>query len=142
MGSPPTSQRPSRVMPMGTGSKRSRSMAASTEAALARDTSCSPDSPPKMTPTRSFFAMLFYSKPAARWWRSPCCQGSPLALLLPPRSPRGETSRQLLLEAPVHRPVVDSAAQRLGQVLLSDAGVLGVVGVLIALAVAHVGHET
>ena len=57
-GSPPTSQRPCRVMPMGTGSKRSRSRAASTEAAPASETSCSPDSPPNTTPTRSFFVMV------------------------------------------------------------------------------------
>jgi hypothetical protein len=54
MGSPPTSQRPSRLMPIGTTSKRVGSMAAITEAALASDTSCSPERPPKTTPTRSF----------------------------------------------------------------------------------------
>src|SRR5262244_1421263 len=140
MGSPPTSQRPSRVMPMGTGLKRSRSMAERTEAALARETSCSPDSPPKITPTRSFFAMLFYSKPAADWACSPSA-GSPLALLLPPAVPRGEACRELFLEPAVHRTVVDPAAQGLGQMLLGDAGIHGVVGVLIALAVAHVRHE-
>ena len=38
MGSPPTSQRPSRVIPIGTTSNRAPSMAAITEAALASDT--------------------------------------------------------------------------------------------------------
>jgi hypothetical protein len=51
-GSPPTTQRPSRVMPMGTTRWPPRSRAAMTEAAEARDTSCSPERPPKMTPTR------------------------------------------------------------------------------------------
>ena len=48
------SQRPSLAMPMGTSSKRLLSIAAITEAAPARDTSCSPERPPKTTPTRSF----------------------------------------------------------------------------------------
>src|SRR6266545_166727 len=57
-GSPPTSQRPSLPMPMGTTSKRERSIAAMTEAAPAKDTSCSPDRPPNTMPTRSFLAPL------------------------------------------------------------------------------------
>ena len=55
------------AMPMGTTSKRARSMAASTDAAPARETSCSPDRPPNTTPTRSrLSAMLWlYQSPRA-----------------------------------------------------------------------------
>ena len=53
MGSPFSSQRPSWVMPSGTTSYLSRFIAAMTERADASDTSCSPDRPPKITPTRS-----------------------------------------------------------------------------------------
>src|SRR6058998_1097091 len=52
-GSPPTTQRPSRPIPMGTTVWPRRSSAAITEAAEASETSCSPDRPPKITPTRS-----------------------------------------------------------------------------------------
>ena len=52
-GSPPTTQRPSRPMPMGTTVWPRCSSAAITDAAEASETSCSPDRPPKITPTRS-----------------------------------------------------------------------------------------
>src|SRR5574337_604368 len=59
-GSPPTSQRPSLVIPIGTGSKRLRSRAPRTDAAEARETSCSPERPPKMIPTRIRPMLLVY----------------------------------------------------------------------------------
>src|SRR5881296_2538238 len=52
-GSPPTTQRPSRPIPMGTTIWPRCSSAAITEAADASETSCSPERPPKITPTRS-----------------------------------------------------------------------------------------
>src|SRR5205085_6924076 len=52
-GSPPTTQRPSRPIPMGTTTWPRCSSAEITEAADARETSCSPERPPKITPTRS-----------------------------------------------------------------------------------------
>src|SRR6266446_2034264 len=52
-GSPPTTQRPSRPMPMGTTVWPRCSSAAITDAAEASETLCSPDRPPKITPTRS-----------------------------------------------------------------------------------------
>ena len=52
---PPASQRPALVIPIGTASYRSGSSARITEAAEASDTSCSPERPPKITPTRSRF---------------------------------------------------------------------------------------
>src|ERR1051326_4166669 len=48
------SQRPSLVMPMGTTSYLSLSIALRTEAAESSETSCSPLRPPNKTPTRSF----------------------------------------------------------------------------------------
>src|SRR5256712_848188 len=51
-GSPPTTQRPSRAIPIGTTVWPRASSAVMTEAADARETSCSPDRPPKTTPTR------------------------------------------------------------------------------------------
>src|SRR5438270_7699361 len=48
-------QRPSLVMPMGTTSYFSLSIASSTDAADSSEISCSPLRPPKRTPTRSFF---------------------------------------------------------------------------------------
>src|SRR5260221_1128921 len=56
-GSAPASQRPSCVMPMGTMSYFSGSSARITDAAEATDTSCSPERPPKMTPTCSLLFM-------------------------------------------------------------------------------------
>src|SRR6266513_3758616 len=53
-GSPPTTQRPSRAMPIGTTTWPFCSSAAITDAAEARETSCSPERPPNTTPTRSF----------------------------------------------------------------------------------------
>ena len=50
-------QRPSRSMPMRTGSYFSRSRASSTFFADCRDTSCSADLPPNTTPTRIRFSM-------------------------------------------------------------------------------------
>ena len=55
----PTSQRPSRVMPIGTISNRSGSIARMMVCAERSETSCSPERPPKTTPTRSFRAMLW-----------------------------------------------------------------------------------
>src|SRR5205809_5228597 len=52
-GSTPTTQRPSRPIPMGTTIWPRCSSAAITEAADASETSCSPERPPKITPTRS-----------------------------------------------------------------------------------------
>ena len=51
----PMSQWPSLVMPMGTTSYLSGSRPRITEAAEARETSCSPERPPKRTPMRSRF---------------------------------------------------------------------------------------
>src|SRR6266576_1890973 len=51
----PTSQWPSLVMPMGTASYLSGSRPRMTEAAEARETSCSPERPPKRIPMRSRF---------------------------------------------------------------------------------------
>src|SRR6516225_4007841 len=51
----PTSQWPSLVIPMGTASYLSGSRPRITEAAEARETSCSPERPPKRMPTRSRF---------------------------------------------------------------------------------------
>src|SRR5262245_24921228 len=51
-GSPPTTQRPLRAMPIGTTAWPRSSSAAMTDAADASDTSCSPERPPKTTPTR------------------------------------------------------------------------------------------
>lgn len=48
-------QAPCLVMPMGTTSYFVRSMALRMEAAERRETSCSPERPPKRIPTRSFF---------------------------------------------------------------------------------------
>src|SRR5450759_4235321 len=52
-GSPFSSQRPLWVMPRGATSYLSRSSAAMIERAEASDTWCSPERPPKITPTRS-----------------------------------------------------------------------------------------
>src|SRR5215469_3442133 len=49
------SHRPSCVMPIGTTSYLLRSMALRIDSADLKDTSCSPDRPPKMTPTRILF---------------------------------------------------------------------------------------
>src|SRR6202007_3347536 len=49
------SHRPSLVMPMGTTSYFSLSIALTTDAAESNDTSCSPLRPPNRTPTRRFF---------------------------------------------------------------------------------------
>ena len=57
--SPPSDQRPSLVMPMGTTSYLSLSIACRTDAAESSETSCSPLRPPKRTPTRSLF-IIFY----------------------------------------------------------------------------------
>src|SRR5271168_3149668 len=54
----PTSQRPSLVMPMGTASYFSGSSARSTDCAEAIETSCSPERPPKSTPTRMRLAFI------------------------------------------------------------------------------------
>src|SRR6476646_3683846 len=51
----PISQWPSLVMPMGTASYLSGSRPRITEAAEARETSCSPERPPKRTPMRNRF---------------------------------------------------------------------------------------
>src|SRR5882672_6788010 len=48
-------QSPSLVIPMGTTSYLVWSIALRTEAAESREISCSPERPPKRTPTRSFF---------------------------------------------------------------------------------------
>ena len=48
-------QRPSFSMRIGIGSYLSRSMCLKIDAAEVTDTSCSPDRPPKMIPTRNFF---------------------------------------------------------------------------------------
>src|SRR6266850_4553640 len=48
-------QRPSLVMPIGTTSYLALSIALMTDSADRRDTSCSPERPPKITPTLSFF---------------------------------------------------------------------------------------
>ena len=53
--SPAVSQRPSFVMPMGTTSYLSLSIALRTDAAESRETSCSPLRPPNRIPTRSLF---------------------------------------------------------------------------------------
>src|SRR5579864_6731423 len=58
----PTSQWPSLVMPMGTASYLSGSRPRITEAAEARETSCSPDRPPKRTPTRNRFLLVVMSR--------------------------------------------------------------------------------
>ena len=50
-------QRPSGVMPIGTTSYFSLSRAFMTAVAETRDTSCSPERPPKMIPTRIFRVM-------------------------------------------------------------------------------------
>ena len=55
MGSPPVSQRPAGVMPMGTTVYPASSSASMTLAALASETSCSLLRPPKTTPTRIVF---------------------------------------------------------------------------------------
>jgi hypothetical protein len=55
----PTSQWPSLVMPMGTASYLSGSRPRITEAAEARETSCSPERPPKRMPTRNRFFSEF-----------------------------------------------------------------------------------
>src|SRR5262245_10773573 len=131
-GSPPTTQRPSRAMPMGTTVWPPRSSAAITEVAEASDTSCSPERPPKTTPTRSrvmteiLLARLRFS------------------LRFPPGAPGapvGEAAGDVGLEAAVGRAIVLPATERLGQVLLFDAGIGRVVGVLVAGAVADVAHE-
>src|SRR5215831_1320897 len=70
-GSPPTSQRPSLVIPMGTMAWPRRSSAAMTDAAEARETSCSPDRPPKITPTRKA-AMTDSSSAFARERQTTC----------------------------------------------------------------------
>src|SRR6266705_4481504 len=53
-GSVPSSQPPSLVIPIGTTSYFSLSRFAITEVAEASDTSCSPERPPKTSPTRIF----------------------------------------------------------------------------------------
>src|SRR3954463_2007743 len=50
-----SAQRPSFSMRIGTGSYRARSRCATTDAAEASETSCSPERPPYSTPTRSRF---------------------------------------------------------------------------------------
>src|SRR5689334_21808245 len=52
IGSPPPSQRPSRVMPTGTTSYCAGSSARMTDVADASDTACSSDCPPNSTATR------------------------------------------------------------------------------------------
>ena len=62
-----SSQWPVLAMPMGTTSYFFLSMAARTEAAERSETSCSPERPPKMIPTRSFRAIGVVSlSPVAR----------------------------------------------------------------------------
>src|SRR5262249_13179167 len=51
-GSPPVSQRPSGVMPIGTTSWPASRRAFITARADCKDTSCSPERPPNRTPTR------------------------------------------------------------------------------------------
>src|SRR2546421_11433879 len=60
----------------------------------------------------------------------------------PPLPPRIEARRQFLLEPAVHGPVVDAAAQGVGEGLLVYARLCRVMGVLITLAIALVGHES
>src|SRR4029079_17170033 len=59
----------------------------------------------------------------------------------PPRPPLGEADPDLLLGAALGRAVVDAATKSVGQVLLAHLRVRGVVGVLVAAAVAEVTHE-
>src|SRR5262245_59607087 len=142
-GSPPMSQRPSLAMPIGTRSNRFRSMAAITEAAPARDTSCSPERPPKTTPTRSF-RTLSAIDPVVSDALLPgenSFQPSGGLLLLTPRPPLGEALGELLLGPARGGAVVDAAAERVGQVLLAHLRVGGVVRVLIPAAVAQIGHQ-
>src|SRR5258707_12667139 len=51
---------PCLVMPMGITSYFVRSMALRMEAAERRETSCSPERPPKRMPTRNFFSAGFF----------------------------------------------------------------------------------
>src|SRR6202167_73597 len=59
----PTSHRPSLEMPIGTASYFSGSSARITEAADARETSCSPERPPKSTPMRNRLGALIAGPP-------------------------------------------------------------------------------
>src|SRR5262249_34741864 len=138
-GSPPTSQRPSLAMPMGNTSNRERSMAARTEAALARDTSCSPDRPPKTIPTRSFWLMTLLYQTSER--RQPFLRCSPAPVSVSPLPPLLQTKRDLVLGAAVRRPVVDPTAQRVRQMLLAHERIRRVVRVLVSLPVPEIGHE-
>src|SRR5215831_7322385 len=138
-GSPPTSQRPSLAMPMGNTSNRERSMAARTEAALARDTSCSPDRPPKTIPTRSFLLMTLLYQTSER--SLPFLRCSTALVRVPPLSPLLQTKCDLVLGAAVRRPVVNPPAERVRQMLLAHERIRRVVRVLVSLPVAKIGHE-
>src|SRR5260370_33679407 len=120
------SQRPSLAMPMGTRSKRLRSTAAITDAAPARETSCSPDRPPNTTPTRSFpgvFAMRSVVSDHGFPGRELLEPDLSRALLLvPPRPPFGEAVGHVLLGAAIGRLVVHAAPPDGGQVRPAHPG--------------------
>src|ERR1043165_5738718 len=96
-----------------------------TDAAEASETSCSPDRPPKITPTRRGRMPTDSSKRARRDCyvviatrgasAGPAALGAPLA-------PFREAAAELRFEAAVRRAVVLAPAQRLGQMLLIHAG--------------------
>src|SRR5882724_8985920 len=150
MGSPPTSQRPSRVIPIGTTSNRAPSMAAITEAALASDTSCSPERPPNTTPTRSLppdRSRAIGFRCIRRRWGGATSQFGRRRVLSPGLGPAArpallapleEAGREVFFLPAIGGVVVRPAAQRRRQMLLIHRRV---VRVLIALAIAQPGHE-
>src|SRR6185503_13995437 len=80
----------------------------------------------------------FMTRSSARSGRQTRCQGLRFrSVLLAPLAPRGHAAGELGLQAAVGGAVVLAAAQRLRQMLLLDARVGGVVGVLVAGAVAE-----
>src|SRR5262245_57408305 len=142
-GRPPTSRRPSLPRPMGTSSNRLRSIAAITEAAPASETSCSPERPPKTTPTRSFRGLSAMDPVVSdrAFTGENSFERSGGLLFLAPRPPLRETLGDLLFGPSRGGTVVDAAAQRVGQMLLAHLRVGRIVSVLVAAAVAEVGHE-
>src|SRR5437667_7334787 len=123
-----------------------------TEAAEASDTSCSPERPPKTTPTRSRVMDKFYWQadekgpyaslarsqlPAAYSEYASVAARSPpsiwtflIGLLGAPAAPVGEAAGDVCFLAAIGRPVVLTVAEGIRQVLLVDPRVGGVVGVL------------
>src|SRR5262245_63109701 len=117
-----------------------------TEAAEASDTSCSPERPPKMTPTRrEYIAVILATGSRIPSRLRDHVESAAIPRISPSPRPAGapglQAAGELGFQAAVDRPVVAALAKRLGQVLLIHLRVGRIVRVLVARAVAQVAHE-